>query len=429
MDLNKVIQWFYDRTWTTYSMQNRLGPNSYDCSSAVYFALIAGGFFPADIWIGNTDSLYGDLERRGWVQLPRGKNGNVDVRRGDIFLWGKRGASGGAFGHTGVFIDNANIIHSSYGYNGIHVDDHNWLWQINGQPEYTFYRYVGTPAPSKNDPNDQILDIGSWIKFTKTYRVDNVILHHGIWQVRTNELCKVGFTWDDNGIPAEPLVEVKDGYATPDQILDIGSTYVIPGKYKVLDLGQYQGMWLAMTEWKGLKFWVDVETATEIPSSDAGTPRPKQKPAPKPEPPKPVEPPKEPDPPADPPKDEEPPKEPEDKQETPVKEPNNPKEDSDMAFNEEDRAKLAIQSERVQETLKEIAESDEVKELIGGISRRTKMIVYIVGDTLIGLGLLVPGLAVVFNWGDINQVVALSGIFATAGAFLLTMFGIYKSNK
>lgn len=54
-----VINWFRARQGrVTYSMTNRLGPNSYDCSSAVYFALIEAGFLPGGTSIGNTESLY-----------------------------------------------------------------------------------------------------------------------------------------------------------------------------------------------------------------------------------------------------------------------------------------------------------------------------------------------------------------------------------
>ena len=57
--IENMIKWFKDREGkVTYSMNSRLGPNSYDCSSAVYFSLIAGGFLPSGTGIGNTDSLF-----------------------------------------------------------------------------------------------------------------------------------------------------------------------------------------------------------------------------------------------------------------------------------------------------------------------------------------------------------------------------------
>jgi len=44
-----------------YSMEQRWGPSSYDCSSAIYYALIAAGYFPQGTAIGSTESLFNDL--------------------------------------------------------------------------------------------------------------------------------------------------------------------------------------------------------------------------------------------------------------------------------------------------------------------------------------------------------------------------------
>lgn len=451
--METALQWYGDRlNRVYYSMAYRngqlindrgqLSPSGrpgFDCSSSLYYALIAAGMLPADTRIGNTDSLYGDLERNGWVQVRPDATGYIDARRGDVFLWGKRGASGGAFGHTGMFTSADDIIHCSYGYNGINVNNHDWLWGINRNPEVTVYRYTGAtaPAPYTGD-TDQELSVGSTIRFDGVYTADDVQFIGGIWQVRANALCRDGFTWDENGIPAEPVYEVDaDGFQTADQELDIGSRFKIPGKYTVLDLGEYEGRWLAMIEWSGYKFWVDVEPLTEIMAADDGAPIPADRPAapqppiassPEPATPPEIEPPVvQPDVPTKP--DEAPPIPTQPTAPNEPTEPVIPSKEDDMAYSKEDQEKLAIQSQRVQETLKEIAESEEVRDLIGGVNKRVKLAVYIVGDTLIGLGLLVPSLAVVFNWGDITQIVALSSVFATTGAFLLTMFGIYKSGK
>ena len=423
-NIETTIKWFYDRKGTTYSMVYRLGPSSYDCSSAVYLALIAGGYFPTNKWVGNTDSLYGDLERAGWTQLVPDRNGYIEAKRGDVFLWGKRGASTGSLGHTGIFIDADNIIHCSYGYNGIHVDNHDWLSAINGHPDLTIYRYASATKLPATNAIDQVLEVGSVIKFAKTYRADDVQLIGGVWQVRTNELCPRGFTWADNGIPASAVDEVTDSYRTSDQELDIGSTYVIPGKFTVLDLGEHDGMWLALVEHAGLKFWIDVATATEIAEADSGTPAPVER--------VPVEIPptgnssnnssSSPE-----------PETPHQESPTPViEQPTNesikPKENT-MAFSKKDQEKINIQTQTIQELADKVAADAGVQELVSGIDRRVKIAVYIVGDLLIGLGLLIPNLALAFDVGSLVQVVALSSVFATAGAFLLTMFGIYKSGK
>ena len=284
-NIEQSLKWMYDRKGkVTYSMTNRRGPSSYDCSSSVYYSLVQGRFFPAGIYIGNTDSLYGDLEKYGWVQVKPDARGYIDAKRGDVGLWGTRGKSGGKDGHTFIFVDSVNIIHCSYGYNGIAISNHDNLNALNGYPPLTIYRYVGAPeAAPATEPVDQIVNPGSWIKFTKTYRVDDVQNIADVWQIRTGVLCPVGFTWADNGIPAAPVVEVDtDGYATPDQKLDVGSLYRIPGKFKVLDVGKSNGRWLAQISWASLKFWIDLETVTEIASSDGGTPAPAQRPKPQP---------------------------------------------------------------------------------------------------------------------------------------------------
>jgi hypothetical protein len=85
------------------------------------------------------------------------------------------------------------------------------------------------------------------------------------------------------------------------------------------------------------------------------------------------------------------------------------------------------QQTKVQGLVDDVAASEVVQDLVSGVSKRVKLAVYIAGDTLIGLGLVVPSFALVMGWTDIVRIVALSGCLSTAGAFVLTMFGIYKS--
>lgn len=113
-DMKTTIDWFKQRQGkVTYSMAYRMGPNSYDCSSAVFYALIAGGFLPKGTFIGNTESLF-QLEGDLFTQITR-----KQVRRGDIFVAGYKGGSGGSAGHTGIFTANNRIIHCNYYDNGI----------------------------------------------------------------------------------------------------------------------------------------------------------------------------------------------------------------------------------------------------------------------------------------------------------------------
>lgn len=100
-----------------------------------------------------------------------------------------------------------------------------------------------------------------------------------------------------------------------------------------------------------------------------------------------------------------------------------------MQYNKKSIAELGKTTAEAKNLLADVADSDEVKKLVGGISSKIKLAVYIVGDLLIGAGLVLPSLAVAFNFGTLNQIQALSSACATAGAFVLTMFGIYKSGK
>ena len=155
-----MIRWMEQKKaqHITYSMDYRLGPNSYDCSSAVYFALKEAGFIDPSTFPGNTDSLFGQLERVGWSQVPL-VGGKYHVQRGDIFIWGIRGNSGGELGHTGIFIDDKdNIIHCTCGWdgnkcsiNGISVDNHDQVWVASGRPPVTIYRFGGASKPYPGD--------------------------------------------------------------------------------------------------------------------------------------------------------------------------------------------------------------------------------------------------------------------------------------
>lgn len=135
---NTAISWFSQRQGkVTYSMGLRLGPGSFDCSSAVYNALIAAGYFPPGT-MGNTESLFGHLESLGWQQT-------TSPVKGDVFIWGQRGASHGNSGHTGMFVNNKDIIHCNYGSNGISTDNYAQSHQYAGSP----------PAVVYHDPNNK----------------------------------------------------------------------------------------------------------------------------------------------------------------------------------------------------------------------------------------------------------------------------------
>lgn len=151
INLETSIHWMSDRVGkVSYSMDYRNGPNSYDCSSAVYYALMAGGAISAG-WAVNTEYMHDWLIRNGYVLVAENKPFNA--QRHDVFIWGKRGYSSGEGGHTGIFVDNVNIIHCNFKRNGITIDDYN---KVSRGMYYYLYRPANQPSIS-NKSLDQLV--------------------------------------------------------------------------------------------------------------------------------------------------------------------------------------------------------------------------------------------------------------------------------
>lgn len=413
--MEKAINWFKARELSTvYSMEHRNGPQSYDCSSAVYYALKTAGLLPANTPIGNTDSLFGDLERNGFVRVPNDARGNVKVIRGDIFIWGKRGASGGASGHTGIFLNEDDIIHCNYGYNGITINNHNQIAMWNGYPELTVYRYVNKKALKKRN-RDQNLDVGSWIRFDQTYTVDDIKMVGGIKQIRTNKLCPIDFTWEENGIPVDMISPVDaEGYAIPRESIRKGTRYKIPGKFKIHDLGLHKTMWIGMVMFNKLRLFIDIKTTTEIDGSDPATKKPEKRPKiqspdsgidvtiKKPE--------------AN--------KTPKTVQEA-TKDRNKIKgeEEKKMAYTPQQTQELKIATDRAFSTVEAVR--NDAGDVVKSFSLKTRIKVYIFADAIILLGITAPSITSVVDW-DINKGMIIGNMLVTAGTFILTMFGLLK---
>ena len=119
--------------------------------------------------------------------------------------------------------------------------------------------------------------------------------------------------------------------------------------------------------------------------------------------------------------------------EKPREVPNNkPKEEkmATPAFTKEDIEAIEKVTAEEAKLVQGLAETDEAQEIIKGISKRTKLIVYIIGDLLLGASAIAPQVAIAVLSGDpYVKINAISGALATAGLFLLTMFGIYKNGK
>ena len=97
---------------------------------------------------------------------------------------------------------------------------------------------------------------------------------------------------------------------------------------------------------------------------------------------------------------------------------------------DENIAKLNELKNKSLEMATEVSNTDVADELVSSVSKRTKLIVYIIGDILLGASAIAPQVAIAVLSGDpYVKINAISGALATAGLFLLTMFGIYKNGK
>ena len=161
INIETAIAWMRARQGQVYySMEYRDGPDSYDCSSSVYYALRSAGASSAG-WAVNTEYEHDWLIKNGYELIA--ENTECTAQRGDIFIWGKRGASAGAFGHTGMFIDSDNIIHCNYAYNGISINNHDERWYYAGQPYFYIYRLTNPNAqPEEPKKGWQEDDNGYW---------------------------------------------------------------------------------------------------------------------------------------------------------------------------------------------------------------------------------------------------------------------------
>ena len=161
LNLETAIAWMRARKGqVSYSMDDRNGPDSYDCSSSIYYALLSGGAVSAG-WAVNTEYEHDWLKKNGYELIA--ENTPWDAQRGDVFIWGRRGYSSGAGGHTGMFIDSDNIIHCNYPYDGISINDHDERWLYAGRPYYYVYRLTNPDAqPAEAKRGWQNDDTGYW---------------------------------------------------------------------------------------------------------------------------------------------------------------------------------------------------------------------------------------------------------------------------
>lgn len=185
--IEKTIQFMQDHKKGVSNVRYSMGSDRFlnpnlDCSSAVYFALKAGGFIPQSIPIGNTETLY-QLNGKIFTEIYD----ISEVKRGDIFILGEQGRSYGAGGHTGIFLGHGKIIHCNYRNNGITIDNVNSV--LSRKRSYK-ERYFRLKQNNKTENKSNYNQVTSKAKFIKNERGKATFL--ATTNIRTAPSVKTG---------------------------------------------------------------------------------------------------------------------------------------------------------------------------------------------------------------------------------------------
>ena len=130
----------------TYSMSgSRIGTDgTADCSGAVYISLVNGGATKHSYPV-NTESEHAWLIANGFDLIAFNKS--WQMQRGDVLIFGIKGQSAGAGGHTAIAVDHNNVIHCNYAHNGVSVNPETTMPYSMG---WYVYRYKGaTQQPTQ----------------------------------------------------------------------------------------------------------------------------------------------------------------------------------------------------------------------------------------------------------------------------------------
>lgn len=174
LNLEKAIDYMYSlkKKHIYYSMEgSRTGLDgvSGDCSGTIYTALRKAGM-PDAGWVLNTDSMHSWLTANGWKLQTH--NGNWNAKRGDVCIFGPKGASRGAAGHVVMFISNTQIIHTTYksAYaNGTYVD--NEATTCPYSMGYYAYRYMGKKTTSTSKKKKKTTKVTNKNKYANGAKV------------------------------------------------------------------------------------------------------------------------------------------------------------------------------------------------------------------------------------------------------------------
>lgn len=174
IDMDKAIDYMYElkNRGITYSMNgSRIGTDgTADCSGAVYISLVKGGAKPHSYPV-NTESEHAWLIANDFELIAFNKEWNM--QRGDVLIFGIKGQSAGAGGHTAIAIDHNNVIHCNYAHNGVSVNPETTMPYSMG---FYVYRYKGANPNPQPQAKQQPQPTGiNWIsekwRFTLSERI------------------------------------------------------------------------------------------------------------------------------------------------------------------------------------------------------------------------------------------------------------------
>lgn len=273
-DLQAMVNWMEARAGkVSYSMGNRYGPSSYDCSSAVYYSLQAGGFVSSST-MGNTTTLFTDLPNAGFVET-------TSPARGDVFLWGREQSSSGLYGHTGIFVDNVNVIHCSSGANTIVVANYEQVRANSRNPVTKIYKNpaAGTTdkTPSLDTPEQKVVYAIWSVLRPLGYSLEAIagIVGNAVAECDLNpDLSEVGgcgyglWQWTGNRYPLDGVSAACGKQYTVNLMNAAGITGDVSdasNQAKLMDWTMYHGQWIGRynpTTVDGFKAVSNVEQAT-----------------------------------------------------------------------------------------------------------------------------------------------------------------------
>ena len=273
-------------------------------------------------------------------------------------------------------------------------------------------------------------------------------INDGRRELKIDALCPRGFTWAENGIPADWAVKVDgDGYKVDSEI-NAGDLVKIQGAFVAQEVVQNDGMWFARVKRDGIDVWMELTPVTEVSASDNGTivkNRPQPEPTPAVETPAPAQP----MPPAEPEVKEEP--EVVENQELPTTE-EKPAENQGLTVQEEkekdmshnlensgnaENSKKVEKKQLIQINARPLTE-EELKmledlqkntvqniantEYEPRISEKAKTTVYFIADLGILTNMLIATICVILIPNYTKEILAISGAIATALAGLKPIF-------